>query len=70
MCCIKINAYDQLHRGTAMIDDWERYRKHGEEAIRHAERAIDLIDKAEWLRLAGEWIKLAESTRREIFTLM
>lgn len=54
---------------AAMTDDAERYRKHGEEAIRHAERAIDLIDKSEWLRLASEWMKLAESTRREKFTL-
>jgi len=52
-----------------LIDDVERYRKHGEEAIRHAERATDLMDKAEWLRLAGEWMKLAESTRRENFTM-
>jgi len=54
---------------AAMIDDAERYRKHGEEAIRHAQRAIDLIDKSEWLRLASEWMKLAESTRRENVTL-
>ena len=52
---------------AAMTDDAERYRKHGEEAIRHAERAMDLTDKSEWLRLASEWMKLAESTRRENF---
>ena len=52
-----------------MIDDAERYRTHGEEAIRHAEKADDPIDKAEWLRLANGWMKLAKSTRQDNFTL-
>ncbi len=52
-----------------LIDDAERYQKHGEEAIRHAERAVDLTDQAEWLRLASEWMKLAEYTRHETVTL-